>query len=228
VTNKPVLVVIAGPNGAGKTEFTRTALRHEWLAGCEYVNPDEIANDVFGDWNDEKAVLAAAQQAEKIRHKCLTNRLPLAFETVFSTQEKLDFVEKAKEAGYFVRLFFIGTDTPQINAARIAKRVERGGHAVPLPKVIDRYYRSCNYLTQALPMMDRGYVYDNSVENAEPVLQFRTVGERVEKTYARDHEWANSVRKTVLANADVSARPAAAQRELPESSHATTITVVSL
>ena len=186
----PLLVVIAGPNGSGKTEFTRKALRHEWLRGCHYVNPDEIANERFGDWNDPNAVLAAVQHAEKIRADCIAQRRSLAFETVFSTREKIDFVQKAKAAGFFIRFFFIGTDTPQINAARIAKRVEQGGHDVPIRKIVSRYYKSMANLAEVLPLVDRGYVYDNSVEDAFAALQFRTVGGQIKKIYAHDHDWA--------------------------------------
>lgn len=205
--NRPVLVVIAGPNGAGKTEFTRTALRHEWLSGCEYVNPDEIANEVFGDWNDEAAVLAALKHAEKIRRKCLVNRLSLAFETVFSTDEKIQFVQQAKEKGYFVRFFFIGTDSPQINAARIAKRVEQGGHDVPIRKVISRYYKSIANLARALPLVDRGYVYDNSANEMAAALQFRTENGQIKRAYGHGHAWADGVSKNLARRAGTGATP---------------------
>lgn len=84
---QPVLIVVAGPNGAGKTTLTREILNHEWIEGCVYVNPDEIAQDSFGDWNSPGAVLKAAQHAERIRESCLDARRSLAFETVFSTDE---------------------------------------------------------------------------------------------------------------------------------------------
>ncbi len=62
----PRLIVIAGANGAGKTEFTSQALGHQWLSGCVYVNPDNIANELPGGWNDPGAVLKAAQEAENL------------------------------------------------------------------------------------------------------------------------------------------------------------------
>ena len=196
----PNLVVIAGPNGSGKTEFTHEALRHKWLMGCKYVNPDEIANDIFGDWNDRKAVLAAIQHAEKIRMDCIDQRRSLAFETVFSTREKIDFVKSAQAAGFFVRFFFIGTDKPEINAARIVKRVEQGGHEVPIRKIVSRYYKSMTNLARILPLVDRGYVYDNSIDNAPPALQFRTKNGRVEKVYANSHDWADMACKAISKN----------------------------
>jgi predicted ABC-type ATPase len=64
---KPKLVIIAGPNGSGKTSVTGKILEHEWIEGCFYINPDNIARDEFGDWNSPEAVMKAAKRAEEIR-----------------------------------------------------------------------------------------------------------------------------------------------------------------
>ena len=48
--HRPVLIVIAGPNGSGKTTITSKILKHEWLENALYVNPDQVAQDRFGDW----------------------------------------------------------------------------------------------------------------------------------------------------------------------------------
>ena len=65
--HRPVLIVIAGPNGSGKTTITSKILRHEWLENALYVNPDQVAQDRFGDWNSPQAVLQAAQYCEEQR-----------------------------------------------------------------------------------------------------------------------------------------------------------------
>lgn len=57
---KPKLIIIAGPNGSGKTSVTGKILNHQWIEGCEYINPDTIAQEKFGDWNSLDAVLSAA------------------------------------------------------------------------------------------------------------------------------------------------------------------------
>ncbi len=137
-TLKPRLIVVAGPNGAGKTSITEQLLRHEWMGGCEYVNPDFIARDEFGDWNAPDAVNKAANRAAEVRERCLTQRSSLAFETVLSMPDKINFMRRAKQAGFFVRLFFVGTDDPSINAKRVASRVMEGGHDVPITKIIAR------------------------------------------------------------------------------------------
>ena len=54
------MVIIAGPNGSGKTSVTGRILEHEWIEGCLYINPDNIAQEKFGDWNSGDAVLKAA------------------------------------------------------------------------------------------------------------------------------------------------------------------------
>ena len=47
--HKPVLIVIAGPNGSGKTTITSRILQHEWLEDSHYINPDNVAQHMFGD-----------------------------------------------------------------------------------------------------------------------------------------------------------------------------------
>ena len=48
-SSRPRLLVVAGPNGAGKTTITERGLAHEWFHDCEYVNPDNIAQNELGD-----------------------------------------------------------------------------------------------------------------------------------------------------------------------------------
>ncbi len=190
---KPRLIVVAGPNGAGKTSITEQLLRHEWMQGCEYVNPDFIARDTFGDWNSHKAVLQAARRAAEIREDCLSQGRSLAFETVMSMPDKLDFILRAKNLGFFVRLFFIGTDDPSINAKRVALRVIQGGHDVPITKIISRYSRSLINCATTIRTVDRAYIYDNSVENETARLLFRTVDGAVHKIYGDINPWAKAV-----------------------------------
>lgn len=63
-SQKPVLIVIAGPNGSGKTTITSKILRHEWTENAVYVNPDQVAQDMFGDWNSKEAIMQAVQYCD--------------------------------------------------------------------------------------------------------------------------------------------------------------------
>lgn len=71
---QPRLLLVAGPNGAGKTTVTERGLAHEWFSGCEYINPDFIARDQFGDWNSQSAVIQAANFASELRENCLASQ----------------------------------------------------------------------------------------------------------------------------------------------------------
>ena len=190
------MCIVAGPNGSGKTTTTEQLLRNEWGADSFYINPDNIAREIFGDWNSADAVLKAAQKATQQRYQCLENGQDFVFETVFSSVEKMDFIRKAKDAGFFIRIFYVCTESPLININRIAQRYLNGGHEVPISKVISRYYSSLKNISKAIEIADRIYLYDNSIENKEPRLILRTADGKIAKRYT-DHipDWVMAIIK---------------------------------
>jgi len=183
-------MVVAGPNGSGKTSVTEQGLRHEWFSGCLYINPDNIAEEFFGGWNSPDAILKAAQKAESMREAALESHASIAFETVLSTGGKIDFLQRARDAGYFIRLFFVGTESPTINVARIMQRYIKGGHEVPVGKIVSRFSRSMSNSKAAARIADRAYFYDNTPENQPAKLIFRCKNGRVEKAYGALPAWA--------------------------------------
>ena len=194
--HKPVLIVIAGPNGSGKTTITSKILRHEWLEDAVYINPDQVAQDRFGDWNSMDAILKAVQYCEELREQCLREGQSLIFETVLSSDDKVDFIRRAHDAGYFIHLFFVATKHPAINASRIAQRVMKGGHDVPITKVISRYYKSILNCKRCAALADRVYIYDNSVDDTEASLLFRMTDGHLFKQYTDNiPEWAMTILK---------------------------------
>ena len=194
LVHKPVLIVIAGPNGSGKTSVTSKILKHEWMEDAVYINPDLVAQERFGDWNSPDAIRKAVIYCQEWREQCLAERKSLIFETVLSADDKIDFIERAKEAGFFVRLFFVCTESPTINASRIAQRVIKGGHDVPITKIISRYQKSilnCKYIATKV---DRTYLYDNSVDDAEQQLLIRLSDGLIAKRYVNElPEWAKQI-----------------------------------
>ncbi len=189
--HRPVLIVIAGPNGSGKTTITSKILKHEWLEGAVYINPDNVAQERFGNWNSPEAVMQAVQYCEEERENCLRDRQSLIFETVLSSEGKVDFIRRAREAGYFIRLFFVSTNHPSINSSRIAKRVMKGGHDVPITKIISRYQKSIVNCKRCAALVDRVYVYDNSIDDADARLLYRMSNGKLFKQYTNDiPDWA--------------------------------------
>lgn len=192
--HRPVLIVIAGPDESGKTSMTSRFLIHEWLEDSEYINPDNVARDVFGDWNNQESVLQAANYCNEWRERCLAERKNHIFETVMSATDKVDYILRAKETGFFIRLFFVSTESPTINAKRVAQRVLDGGHDVPIPKIISRYDKSIANCKILSAIIDRLYIYDNSIGNAEARLLFRlSDGELVKRYVDELPRWAPTI-----------------------------------
>ena len=74
---------------------------------------------------------------------------------------------------------------------RIANRVMKGGHDVPITKIISRYFKSIENCKTVAPIVDRLYVYDNSIDGEDAKLQFRLVNGELKKMYVTEvSEWA--------------------------------------
>lgn len=82
-------------------------------------------------------------------------------------------MRRAFESGYRTYLYFIATETPEINIARIAQRVQQGGHDVPPDKTRQRYHRGLELLKSALPFLSRGYF---STIRFLPIVSLNTTG----------------------------------------------------
>ena len=52
-----------------------------------------------------------------------------------------------------------------MNIARVEARVKLGGHDVPKDKIVDRYERTMNFLLDAIKLVDKAYLFDNSSTN---------------------------------------------------------------
>ena len=107
---KPTLCVVAGPNGSGKTTTTVQLLNNEWTADSLYINPDNIAQEMFGDWNSPEAVVKAAEHATKLRYECLEQKRDFVFETVFSSDVERAYVYDNSIDNQLPRLLYRTTD----------------------------------------------------------------------------------------------------------------------
>ncbi len=170
---QPVLWLLAGPNGAGKSTYYRNFVSQHFLA--PFINADLIAKELYGRHPEsDQEMQAAAADAERRREAAITSRLSFVAETVFSHPSKLELLERAKAADYFVRLSFIGLSDPALCALRVSARVESGGHDVPLEKIAARYRRSLEIARKAVQSVHWAIVVDNtSVEHPHrPILLY--------------------------------------------------------
>ena len=169
----PEIIVFAGPNGSGKTTAAKLAKIIE-----PYINADEIKRTNYC------SDLEAAQLAERMRETCVAKKQSFTFETVLSTDRNLKLLQRAKEAGYFIRGFYIITINPDINVARVESRVANGGHSVPEETIRSRYKKALKLLPEFVKVCDVLHIYDNST------LPFRIFKKRKnEYFYWQNERW---------------------------------------
>ena len=154
----PVLHLVVGPNGAGKSTL------HDVVLGpathLEFVNADVIAAQ---SWPEEPAARSydAAVIAAERRAELIGARASFVSETVFSHRSKLELVGAAVDAGYLVSLHVVLVPEA-LAVARVASRVDAGGHTVPEAKIRERYGRLWPLVAAAIGVVDNTNVYDNS------------------------------------------------------------------
>ena len=109
-----------------------------------------------------KATYFATLFADFIREQLLRTGASFAFETVMSEAGKVDLLKRAKAMGYRTYLYYVCIDDPMVNVDRVADRVSKAGHNVPVEKIVSRYHRSLSNAVSALPFTNRAYFWDNS------------------------------------------------------------------
>ncbi len=144
---------IVSESGLLNKEFTLTAFKKSYsLKDNQLILLNEKA--------DERI---AQIIADFLRKKLLLEKRKFSFETVFSHTSKIEIMKSAIEAGYKVYLYFVSTESPEINKFRVKKvRVEEGGHDVPEAKIESRYYRSLDFLYEAAQLSYQTFFFDNS------------------------------------------------------------------
>lgn len=132
--------------------------------------------------------------ADARREQCLEERLSLAFETVMSAPNKVEFVARAKESEVFLFGCFSSAPKALINASRVVPNASAGGHDVPIPKIIGRYSKSIANCARVTRYADRVYLYDNSLDLVDPRLILKVKDGNVAKVYsAAVPNWAQTI-----------------------------------
>jgi predicted ABC-type ATPase len=159
----PVLYVVAGVNGAGKSSLGGELLREQ---GLNYFNPDEAARKIR-DVSGCPATEANAQawnEGKRLLEKAIRERLSHAFETTLGGTTIPRLVGKAADAGFDVRMWFMGLATVEHHIARVRARVASGGHDIPEAKIRERWDGSRRNLIVLLPRLTELRLFDNSAE----------------------------------------------------------------
>lgn len=121
--------------------------------------------------------------ADYIRNALLLVSKRFSFETVMSHPSKLDFMRRARSAGFKVYLYFVSLPDPELNVYRVQARVSKGGHDVDPEKIVSRYYRTMNYLYDAIRLADSVFLFDNKSSKPQLFAKKENGELKVEGTY---------------------------------------------
>jgi len=158
---KKIFYLFAGVNGAGKSTLYNLAMINQNIKNTIRINTDEIVREI-GDWRNNSDQLKAAKMAINLRNECFLRGKSLNEETTLTGKTILKTIDRAKELGYELQLFYVGVSSTEIAKERIKNRVEKGGHHIENDIVEKRYYESLKNLKEIILKFDKVYLYDNS------------------------------------------------------------------
>ena len=154
--------IIGGVNGTGKSSLTGV-LRTQLKDLGTIIVVDKITAQ--GNYSPLEGGEVALQHI----NECLEKRVFFTQETTLSGHKTETTASRAKESGYFIRLFYVGLDTPEECLLRIENRVKHGGHSTSENNVIMQFAGQLEAVAKILPFCDEAHFFDNNgfVEVAE-------------------------------------------------------------
>lgn len=157
--NKPNYIIFAGINGAGKTALYNVLSPHTDLG--TRVSVDDIAASL-GDWRDTLVQLKAARSAMNLLADLIEKRVSINQETTLPGEAIVRYAKQAREAGYFITLYFVGIENVEMAIERVRERVTKGGHGIEEAVIRKRFASLAANLARLVPYCDVVYLYDNS------------------------------------------------------------------
>ena len=146
--------IIGGVNGTGKSSLTGVLKTQTTDLGI-VIDVDKISAQ-----NGGSALTGGRIALERIAD-CLKKNVSFTQETTLSGGYPKRLCKRAKEAGYYIRLYYVGLDTAEESIRRIQNRVERGGHDIPTKDVKARFSHRFEDVLKILPYCDEAKFFDN-------------------------------------------------------------------
>lgn len=156
------LTIFAGINGAGKSTLYNFYSSNTNLDLGERICPDEILKEFSDDWRDRDAIMKSGYETLRRIEDCLETKRSFNWETTLISGLTIDFIKRAKSAGFRVVLNFIGVGDLNQALDRIKLRVFKGGHGIDEKIVEARFKNQFNKLGEALHYIDTALFYDNT------------------------------------------------------------------
>jgi predicted ABC-type ATPase len=158
------LYLIAGANGSGKTTLAHELLKDE--PGLVFLNADEIAEKI----SDPTGISAGRILLANI-DKIMDEKKSFTMESTISGNHHLRVLEKAIAAKYEIILIYVFLENPDLNVARVQKRVHLGGHNVPEDVIRRRCIKSVQNFAPTAKFAKSWKLYYNNDVNYELIAR---------------------------------------------------------
>lgn len=135
-------------------------------AGGQFYNPDLYARQLQitqPGLSIEDANGQAWQRGRGLLQRAIDTKVNFAFESTLGATT-IPKLLRGAAASHDVHILFVGLDSPERHIARVAARVQAGGHDIPEAKIRSRYTSSRANLIDLIPFLASLRVYDNSEE----------------------------------------------------------------
>ena len=149
-----IYTIIGGVNGVGKSSFTGVLKGSRTDLGT-IIDVDQITAQL-----GEGAITGGKVALQKI-NDCLDKGVSFTQETTLSGYRTERTAKQAKDAGYYIRLYYVALDTVSESLERIKNRVRRGGHDIPFDDVERRFAGRWEAVKKVLPYCNEAEFYDN-------------------------------------------------------------------
>lgn len=147
-----IYTMIGGVNGTGKTSLLGV-LRAERTDLGLVADAGELPPS--GDPCDIEPLIDPQISS------ALASGVSFTLETTLSGDHPKSLCRKAKAAGYHIRLYYVGLNTPEESIKRIQNRAARGGRSTPEKVVETGFSHRFEDILKVLPYCDDAKFFDN-------------------------------------------------------------------
>jgi predicted ABC-type ATPase len=179
------MTIIGGVDGVGKSSLMGV-LDDERSDLGTIIDVDKLTAQSGGDR------IRGGKIALNVMNDCLNTGKSFTWETTLSGNMPLKTVNRARENGYTVRLYYVALDNAEKSIARIKNRVAEGGHDIPQKDVLRRFERRFSSLEKIVGLCDEVKFYDNN--NGFKVVGIYRNG-RIIPTVKNPPKWLDEIAK---------------------------------
>ena len=147
-----IYTMIGGVNGAGKSSLLGV-LRAERTDLGIVIDAGELPPSCDSNGIEPPTAPQIAS--------ALASGVSFTLETTLSGEHPKSLCQKAKAAGYHIRLYYVGLNTPEESIQRIQNRAARGGRGTPEKVVEADFSHRFEDILKVLPYCDEAKFFDN-------------------------------------------------------------------